>query len=129
MKGYLANIEEETLQNENFRAVLFTGEHSQLVVMALGPGEEIGQETHHNIDQFIRIEAGNGKAILDGEEHHLEDDFALIIPAGVEHNIINTSQSEPLKLYSVYSPPEHPHGTIHHTKKEALAYEQEHHHH
>lgn len=128
MVGYLINIEEKSLANEYFREVLFTGPHSQLVVMSLAPGEEIGLETHDGRDQFIRVEAGIAKAILNGEEHDLEDGSALVIPAGTEHNIINSSQVESLKLYSVYSPPEHPQGTIHKNRAEALAYEKEHHH-
>lgn len=128
MAGYLINIEKKSLENNFFREVLFTGPHSQLVVMSLAPGEEIGLETHTDIDQFIRVEAGKGKAILDGEEHDLEDGSAVVIPAGTEHNIVNSSRREPLKLYTVYSPPEHPDGTVHRNKAEALAYEKEHHH-
>ncbi len=128
MVGFLINIEEKSLANEYFREVLFTGPNSQLVVMSLAPGEEIGLETHNDRDQFIRVEAGTGKAILNGEEHDLEDGSAVIIPAGTEHNIINSSQVDALKLYTVYSPPEHPHGTVHKDKAEALAYEKEHHH-
>lgn len=128
MSGYLINIEKKSLENNNFREVLFTGPHSQLVVMSLGPGEEIGLETHDDRDQFIRVEAGTGKAILNGEENDLADGSAVVIPAGTEHNIINSSQSEALKLYTIYSPPEHPDGTIHKNKAEAEAYEKEHHH-
>ncbi len=127
MAGYLTNIEKRTLDNTCFREVLFTGPHAQLVVMALGPGEEIGMETHGDVVQFIRVEAGRGTAILDGKEHTLEDGSAIVIPAGTKHNIINASRSEPLKLYTLYSPPEHPEGTIHKTKAEADAYEREHH--
>ena len=119
MAGYITDIEYKTLQNENFREVLFTGPNSQLVVMALQAGEDIGMETHSDVDQFIRIEAGQGMAILNGAEHDLEDGSAVVIPAGVEHNIVNTSQTEPLKLYSIYTPPEHPDKTIHRTKAEA----------
>lgn len=119
--SYSVNIEKKTLDNEYFREVLYTAKHSQLVVMSLKPGEEIGLETHHDIDQFIRVEAGTGKSILDGDERPIEDGTALVIPAGTEHNIINTSQTEHLKLYTVYSPPEHPDGTIHKTKAEAEA--------
>jgi mannose-6-phosphate isomerase-like protein (cupin superfamily) len=127
MTGYVSNIEEKTLQNEYFREVLFTGPQSQLVVMAIVPGGEIGLETHDNIDQFIRIEAGQGKAILNGEEHAIEDGTAIVVPAGTAHNIVNTG-SEPLKLYSVYTPPEHKDGTVHKTKAEADADEADHHH-
>jgi mannose-6-phosphate isomerase-like protein (cupin superfamily) len=97
--------------------------------MTIGPGDEIGLETHDDVDQFIRIEAGHGRAILDGREHALEDGSSVVIPAGTEHNIVNVSKSEPLRLYSIYSPPEHPDGTVHRTKADADAYEREHHRH
>lgn len=129
MAGYVTNIEKKTLENEYFRQVLFTGPHSQLVVMTIKPGQDIGMETHADVDQFIRIESGTGKAVLNGAEHVLEDDFALVIPAGTEHNIINTSSDKPLKLYTVYTPPEHPDGTVHKTKAEAEAAEKDHHSH
>jgi len=128
MAGYVINIEEKTVDNNFFREVLFTAQRVQLVVMSLGPGEEIGLETHDDGDQFIRVEAGKGIAILDGEEHDLEDGSAVVIPAGVQHNIINSSPQQPLKLYTIYSPPEHPDGTVNKDKAEALAYEKEHHH-
>jgi mannose-6-phosphate isomerase-like protein (cupin superfamily) len=128
MAGYHIDIDKKTEENEYFREVLFTGPHSQLVVMSLKPGEEIGLETHGDIDQFIRIEEGKGIAILDGQEYKLEDGIAIVIPAGTEHNVINTSTKEALKLYTVYTPPEHPDGTLHKTKAEADAYEREHHH-
>lgn len=115
MAGYFINIEKATMQNDNFRKVLNTAQHSQLVVMSLLPGEEIGTEVH-DLDQFIRFESGRGKVILDGKETEVEDDWAVVIPAGVEHNVINTSDSEKMKLYSIYSPPEHPEGTVHPTK-------------
>ena len=115
MAGFLINIEKATLNNDNFRKVLNTAQNSQLVVMSLLPGEEIGTEVH-DLDQFIRFESGTGKVILNGEEHEVEDDWAVVIPAGVEHNVINTSDSEKMKLYSIYSPPEHPDGTVHPTK-------------
>ena len=127
MAGYSINIEDKTLDNDNFREVLYTGPNSQLVVMTLEPGEEIGTETHEDHDQFIRIEEGEGEAILGGERHALEDGTALVIPAGTEHNVINTSTSEKLRLYTVYAPPEHPDGTIHRTKAEADEYERTHH--
>lgn len=126
MKGYIGNIEKETKENENFRKVLFTAPHSQLVVMSLLPGEDIGEEVHE-VDQFIRVETGKGKAVLDGEEFEIEDDWAVVIPAGTRHNIINTS-SEKMKLYTIYSPANHPEGTIHSTKEEAMKAEAEHHH-
>lgn len=127
MSGFVINIEQKTLKNENFREVLFTAPHSQLVVMTLQPGEEIGLETHDDIDQFIRVEAGTGKAILNGKEKALADGTAVVIPAGTEHNVVNSSQTEALKLYTIYSPPEHPDGTIHKTKAEAEEYEKQHH--
>jgi mannose-6-phosphate isomerase-like protein (cupin superfamily) len=115
MNGFVINMEKATLENDNFRKVLNTASNSQLVVMSLLPGEEIGMEVH-DLDQFIRFEAGRGKVILDGKEHDVEDDWAVVIPAGVTHNVINTSDSEKMKLYSIYSPPEHPDGTVHPTK-------------
>ena len=125
MKGYIVDIEKETLENEFFRKVLYTAKHSQLVVMSIKPGEDIGKEVHH-LDQFIRIEAGKAKVILDGEESEVEKDFAFIIPAGTEHNVINESQDTDLKLYTIYSPPEHKDGTIHKTKADAIADESDH---
>lgn len=119
MKSYVANIEKETRENENFRKVLYTAKFSQLVVMALAPSEEIGEEVH-TLDQFIRIEAGKGKAVLDGVEHEIKDDFAIVIPAGTKHNVINTSSDAPMKLYTIYSPPEHRDGVVHATKEDAM---------
>ena len=127
MSGYSINIEEKTLGNENFREVLYTTERSQLVVMTLQPGEEIGLETHEDHDQFIRVEEGTGEAILDGERHALEDGSAVVIPAGTEHNVVNKSKKDRLRLYTLYTPPEHPDGTIHRTKAEADEYEKHHH--
>jgi mannose-6-phosphate isomerase-like protein (cupin superfamily) len=127
MAGYVINIEKKSLENEYFREVLFTAPHSQLVVMSLGPGEEIGLETHPDRDQFIRVESGAGKALLNGEESKLLDGSAVVVPAGTEHNIINTSETDALKLYTIYSPPEHKQGTIHKNKAEAVASEEEHH--
>ncbi|MBT6400997.1 cupin domain-containing protein [candidate division WWE3 bacterium] len=126
MEVYVGNIEKDTLENTNFRKVLFTGKNSQLVVMELKPNEDIGSEVHHDIDQFLRVEKGVGKAVLDGKEYDLEDDFAVVVPAGVEHNLINTSKTDVLKLYTIYSPAEHADGTIHETKEDAMA--DEHHH-
>ena len=123
MKGYVINIEEETLENENFRKVLYTAKHSQLVVMHLNPGEDIGEEVHE-LDQFIRLESGTGKAVLDGVEHGIADNFAIVIPQGTRHNIINTSADEPMKLYTVYSPPEHKDGVVRATKADAMAQEE-----
>jgi len=121
MAGYSIQIEQATLENTYFRKVLFTAPKSQLVLMALRPGEEIGLETHATTDQFFRIEAGEGLAIIGGQEHPLKDGTALVVPAGVEHNVINTSQTKLLQLYTIYTPPQHPDGTIHKTKAEAEA--------
>jgi len=118
MKGYIVNIEKETLENTDYRRVLYTAKNSQLVLMNLQPGGEIGMEVHH-LDQFIRIEQGTGKAILDGVEHDLQADFAVVVPAGAKHNIINTGETE-MKLYTVYSPPEHKDGLVEHTKAEEI---------
>jgi mannose-6-phosphate isomerase-like protein (cupin superfamily) len=126
MAGYHADIEKITLRNEYFREVLFTGPYSQLVVMAIKPGDEIGAETHDSNDQFFRIEAGKGKAVLAGKEYPLEDGMVVVVPAGVQHNIINTSANEMLKLYTIYSPAQHPDGTVHKTKAEADAHEHHH---
>lgn len=123
MHGHVTNIEMDTLENEDFRRVLFTGPNTQLVLMTLAPGEDIGLETHDAVDQFLRIESGVGVVVLDGEKRDLVDGSSVVIPAGVEHNVINTSDDEPLRLYTLYSPPEHPDGTVHRTKKEAEAAE------
>lgn len=128
MSGYHVDIDKKTEDNEYFREVLFTGPLSQLVVMSLKPGEDIGRETHPDTDQFIRIEEGTGKALIGGQQYELMDGSAVVIPAGAEHNVINTSKTESLKLYTVYTPPEHPDGTVHKTKAEAEEYEREHHH-
>ena len=119
MKGYISNIEKDTLENENFRKVLYTGKTSQLVLMSLMPGEEIGEEVHNDVDQFFRFEKGQGKVAIDGVEHAVTDGFAVVVPQGARHNVVNTGV-EPLKLYTVYSPPEHQDGVIHVTKSEAL---------
>jgi mannose-6-phosphate isomerase-like protein (cupin superfamily) len=126
--GFVVDLEKKTLGNSYFREVLFTAPHSQLVVMALAPGEDIGVETNDGVDQFIRVEAGQGEAILNGEHHKLSDGYAVVIPAGTEHDIVNLSKTEALKLYTVYTPAEHPDGTIHKNKAEAEAYEKAHHH-
>lgn len=128
MPIFVDNIEELTLGNTNFRQVLSTNEHSQLVIMSLKPGEDIGMEVHNDVDQFFRIDAGQGKVIANGQEYQVTDGYAIVIPAGTEHNVINTSETEDLKLYTVYSPPNHPDGTVHETKEEADEYEREHHH-
>jgi len=114
-KGFITNIEQETKENTDYRRVLYTGSYSQLVVMCLRPGEEIGSEIHSGIDQFIRIEQGTAKVVLNNNEHTLKAEYAVIIPAGVEHNVINVGEDE-LKLYSIYSPAEHKDATIHVTK-------------
>jgi len=116
MAGYVTNIERDTLENGDYRRVLFTGKNTQLVLMTLQPGEEIGREVHEEHDQFIRVEAGTGVVSLNREEHSLQDGSAVVIPAGVEHNVVNTSSDEPLRLYTLYSPPEHADGTVHKTK-------------
>ncbi len=116
--GYTSNIEETALANENFRKVLYTAKHSQLVVMSLLPKEDIGEEVHQ-LDQFIRCESGMGKAILNGIEHDFNDGFVVLVPAGARHNIINTSADKAMKLYTVYSPPNHRDGVIHITKADA----------
>lgn len=126
MTSYISNIEKKILENNYFREVLYTGQHSQLVVMSLLPNEDIGVEVHEIVDQFIRIEKGTGKALLNGEEHVLQDGYALVIPAGTKHNIINTSSEEKLKLYTIYSPAHHKDGTIHKTKADALKDKEDH---
>ncbi|MEK7649832.1 MAG: cupin domain-containing protein [Patescibacteria group bacterium] len=118
MKGYKTNIEKATLENTDYRRVLYTAHHSQLVLMCLQAGEEIGEEVHE-LDQFIRFEEGSAKVILDGVEQTVEGDDAVVIPMGTRHNVINTGAG-PLKLYSIYSPPEHKDGTVHRTKAEAV---------
>jgi len=125
MNGYVANIEELSTKNDNFRHVLYTDPKLQLVVMSLKPLEDIGMESH-DLDQFIRVEAGEGEAVLDGVKHEIRDGSVVIVPTGVMHNIINTSPEFPLKLYTLYTPPEHKDGTIHPTKADALADEEHH---
>ncbi len=124
MKGYVVDIEKETTKNTDFRRVLYTGRHSQLVLMSLKPGEEIGEETHNDVDQFFRFEAGEGKVIIDRKEHNVKDGSAVIVPAGARHNVINTSKRMNLRLYTIYSPPEHQDGVVRHAKKEAMASEE-----
>lgn len=119
MTQFILNIEQKTLANENFREVLYTAQHSQLVLMSLNPNEEIGMEVHEIVDQFIRVESGTGKAILNGQEHELSDGVAVVVPAGTQHNVINTSSDKKMKLYTIYSPAHHKVGTIHRTKTEA----------
>ena len=123
MAGYVTNIERDTIANKDFRRVVFTGPNTQLVLMTLQPGEDIGLETHDGHDQFVRVEAGRGYVQLNGKRSDLEDGSAVVIPAGVEHNVKNTSDDEALRLYTLYSPPEHADGTVHHTREEAAAAE------
>ena len=117
-KGYVDNIEKVTLENENFRKVLYTGEYLQLVLMTLPPGGEIGEEVHEDHDQFFRIEEGEGEVQIDGKSHKIEDDFAVIVPAGAKHNVLNKGKT-PLKLYTIYGPPEHRDKVIRKTKESA----------
>jgi len=128
MIGFVGNIEDQTEKNTNFRQVLFTGKYCQLVLMSLKPGEEIGMEVHSTVDQFFRLEEGEAKVIMAGEENIVKDGDAFIVPAGTKHNVINSSADEDLKLYTIYSPPNHPEGTIHKNKEEAMAAEAEEHH-
>jgi mannose-6-phosphate isomerase-like protein (cupin superfamily) len=124
MIGYAVPIEKTTMNNSYFRQVLYTGKHSQLVIMCLQPGEEIGNEMHANVDQFFRIEDGNAKFIIsDKKEHLVGDGDAVVVPGGTSHNVVNMSSVKPLKLYTIYSPPVHPDGTVHKTKAEAEAAE------
>jgi mannose-6-phosphate isomerase-like protein (cupin superfamily) len=124
MTGYVGSIEKQTLENTYFRQVLFTAQHAQLVVMCLQPGEEIGDEVHPKVDQFFRIEQGKAKFVFNEKEEHLvHDGDAVVVPAGTYHNVVNTSKTAMLKLYTIYSPPNHPDGTVHKTKAEAQAAE------
>ena len=123
MKGYVVNIEKITQENDNFRQVLYTAKHSQLVAMTLAPGQDIGEEVH-DLDQFFRVETGEGKAVLDGVEHLIKDGSAIVVPEGTRHNIINTSRERAMKLYTIYSPPNHRDGVIHSTKEESLVNEE-----
>lgn len=118
MKGYVDDIERATLANEDFRRVLYTGRNLQLVLMTLPPGCDIGEEVHEDVDQFFRIEEGEGEIRIDGTSHRVEDDFAVIVPAGARHNVIN-SGDRPLRLYTIYGPPEHRDGTVHRDKEQA----------
>lgn len=125
MKGFKANIENEAVQNQNFRKVLYTSKHSQLVLMSLAPSEEIGEEVHTDNDQFFRVEKGKGKCIIDGHEYTLGDGDAVVVPAGARHNVINTSSEERLSLYTIYSPAHHKDGIVRKTKSEAEDNEEE----
>lgn len=125
MKGFKSNIEKETLKNKNFRKVLYTSAYSQLVLMSLQPKEEIGAETHPENDQFLRFEGGKGKVLIDGNEYLVKDGDAVVIPAGAEHNVINTSAKTKLKIYTIYSPPHHKDQIVRKTKDEAEANNEE----
>ena len=118
MKGYVDNIEQVTVANEDVRRVLYTGKHLQLVLMTLQPGEEIGEDVHEDRDQFFRVEEGRGEGRIDGVANPVEDDFAGIVPAGARHNVVNTGYA-PLRLYTLYGPPEHKDGVVHTDKAQA----------
>ena len=126
MTGYVGNIEKITEENNYFRQVIFTGKYAQLVVMCLAPNEEIGMEVHPTVDQFFRVEIGEGKIVMNGEETNVSAGFAIVVPAGTQHNVINTSAEKQLKVYTIYTPPQHKDGVIHKTKAEALADETDH---
>ena len=119
MKGFHTKIEQDTLDNSNFRTVLYTARHSQLVLMSLQPKEEIGLETHPENDQFLRFEGGTGAVFIDGSQYEVTDGDAVIVPAGARHNVVNLSETEALKIYTIYSPPHHKDGTVHASKKRA----------
>jgi mannose-6-phosphate isomerase-like protein (cupin superfamily) len=123
MKGFVADIEELTEKNDDFRRVLYTGKNLQLVLMAIEPGSEIGEEVHHDRDQFFRVEKGKGTVVIDGQRSEIKGDDAIIVPAGARHNIMNTGD-EPLRLYTIYGPPEHRDGTVHPTRATAEASEE-----
>ncbi|MFA6328407.1 MAG: cupin domain-containing protein [Candidatus Micrarchaeia archaeon] len=125
LKGYAIHIERHTEKNTDFRRVLYTGKHSQLVLMSLAPGEEIGMEVHPNIDQFFRFEKGEGAVFIDGVKHNVQGGDAVIVPAGAEHNVVNTAPRGDLKLYTIYSPPEHIDRTVRKTKADAVAMPEE----
>jgi mannose-6-phosphate isomerase-like protein (cupin superfamily) len=125
MKGFVTNIEKDTLANNNFRQVLYTSKHSQLVLMSLKPNEEIGMEVHNDNDQFFRFEKGQGMVIIDGNEYQVSDGFAVVVPAGAQHNVINASADQDLKLYTIYSPAHHKDGIVRVTKEEAAVNEAE----
>ena len=125
MKGFKTNIERDTLKNKNFRKVLYTSKHSQLVLMSIKPKEEIGLETHPENDQFLRFEGGTGRVIIDDSKYTVKDGDAVVIPAGAKHNVVNTSATEELKIYTIYSPPHHKDGIVRKTKEEAEANDEE----
>lgn len=123
-EGFVGNIEKETIKNTDFRRVLYTGKFSQLVLMSLKPGEEIGEEVHDDVDQFFRFEQGEGKVIIDDVKHKVRDGKAVVVPSGAKHNVVNTSKKEDLKLYTIYSPPEHQDKVVRHTKEQAMEEEE-----
>ena len=123
-KGFVADIEKETVQNTDFRRVLYTGKFSQLVLMSLKPGEEIGEETHDDVDQFFRFEKGEGKVVIDDVSHAVKDGSAVVVPSGAKHNVLNTSKTADLRLYTIYSPPEHQDKVVRKTRAEAMAREE-----
>ena len=125
MKGFKTNIEKETMVNNNFRKVLYSGNHLQLVLMSLKAGEEIGEETHKGIDQFFRVESGSGKCVIDGNEYAVKDGDVVIVPSGAKHNVINTDSKEALQLYTIYAPPHHKDGIVRTTKEEAEKHDAE----
>jgi len=126
MTGFVTNIEEKTLKNQNFREVIYTATNMQLVVMSLKPLEDIGEEVHDTVDQFFRVEEGEGEVIMNGERTKFSADDVIIVPMGTKHNVINTSSTKILKLYTIYSPPNHPDGKVHQTREEAMADEHDH---
>lgn len=119
-KGFVGKIEKDTVKNDDFRRVLYTGKYSQLVLMSLKPGEEIGEEVHDDVDQFFRFEEGKGLVVIDGVKNEVKDGMAVVVPSGAKHNVINTSKKNDLKLYTIYSPPEHQDKVVRHTKQEAM---------
>ncbi|GLI46108.1 cupin domain-containing protein [Methanoculleus bourgensis] len=123
-KGFATNIEKDTVENTDFRRVLYTGKFSQLVLMCLKPGEEIGEEVHDDVDQFFRFEEGEGAVVIDGVKHVVKDGSAVVVPSGANHNVLNTSKTANLKLYTIYSPPEHRDKVVRKTREEAMAQEE-----
>jgi mannose-6-phosphate isomerase-like protein (cupin superfamily) len=119
-KGFVGKIEKDTVKNDDFRRVLYTGKYSQLVLMSLKPGEEIGEEVHDDVDQFFRFEEGKGLVVIDDVENEVKDGMAVVVPSGAKHNVINTSKKNDLKLYTIYSPPEHQDQVVRKTKQEAI---------
>jgi mannose-6-phosphate isomerase-like protein (cupin superfamily) len=119
-KGFVGKIEKDTVKNDDFRRVLYTGKYSQLVLMSLKPGEEIGEEVHDDVDQFFRFEEGKGLVVIDDVKNEVKDGMAVVVPSGAKHNVINTSKKNDLKLYTIYSPPEHQDKVVRHTKQEAM---------